>query len=194
MKKILYIASKNPGKILEYKKLLSEVNCQLVLQPDFIEIIESGKTFKENAAIKACEVSKKMKNYAIADDSGLCIEALNGKPGIHSSRYADNDQERIKRVLSELEGIEDRRAFFIANVCVASPVGELVLDIEARCYGNILLQSRGNNGFGYDPIFQEKNTELTFAEMTDDLKDKLSHRGKAASKVIPELIKIFSDI
>ena len=79
-------------------------------------------------------------------------------------------------------------------MCVASPVGELVLDIEARCYGNILLQSRGNNGFGYDPIFQEKNTELTFAEMTDDLKDKLSHRGKAASKVIPELIKIFSDI
>tara|TARA_Y100001978_G_C23569061_1_gene373174 strand:+ start:80 stop:658 length:579 start_codon:yes stop_codon:yes gene_type:complete len=191
MKKILYIASKNSGKISEYQKLLSEVNCQLLLQPDSIDIIESGITFKENAFKKAFEVSKKLKNYAISDDSGLCIDALDGRPGIYSSRYADNDSNRIKRVLKELDGVKNRSAYFIAYVCVVSPEGELILDIEAKCFGNILLGSRGNNGFGYDPIFEEVSSKLTFAEMPNNLKDKLSHRGKAIAKLIPELKKLF---
>ena len=192
MKKLLYLASKNSGKINEYQKLLSEVNCKLLLQPDSIDVIESGKTFKENAVKKACEVSKKLNNYAIADDSGLCIEALNGRPGIYSSRYANSDKDRIKRVLNELEGTINRSAYFIANVCLASPDGELILDIEAKCFGNILLRSRGENGFGYDPIFEELSSQLTFAEMPANLKDSLSHRGKAIAKLIPELRKIFS--
>jgi len=193
MKKILYLASKNLGKISEYKKLLSDVNCQLALQPDSIDVFESGKTFKENAVKKACEVSKKLKNYAIADDSGLCIEALNGSPGIYSSRYADNDRDRIKRVLSELEGIDNRNAYFVANVCVATPEGEIILDIEEKCFGTIISAPRGINGFGYDPIFEEYSSRLTFAEMPNDIKDNLSHRGKAIAKLIPELKKIFSD-
>jgi len=193
MKKLLYLASKNSGKISEYKKLLSDVNCQLALQPDSIDVVESGKTFKENAVKKACEVSKKLNNYAIADDSGLCIEALNGSPGIYSSRYANNDNDRIKRVLSELEGIHNRKAYFIANVCVATPQGELILDIEEKCFGIILSSTRGKNGFGYDPIFEEISSRLTFAEMPNAIKDKLSHRGKAIAKLIPELKKIFPD-
>tara|TARA_B100000212_G_C27307999_1_gene504484 strand:+ start:60 stop:644 length:585 start_codon:yes stop_codon:yes gene_type:complete len=193
MKRILYLASKNPGKIKEYQNLLSEVNCELVLQPNTIDVQESGQTFRENALKKAYEIASKMKNYAIADDSGLCINALNGRPGIYSSRYAENDKERINRVLSELEGETNRRAFFIANICLVSPKGELVLDVEAKCYGNILLNSRGLNGFGYDPIFEEVSTKLTFAEMTDEIKDKLSHRGKAISKIIPKLIQQFPD-
>ena len=191
MKKLLYLASKNLGKISEYKKLLSDVNCQLALQPDSIDIVESGKTFKENAVKKACEVSKKLNNFAIADDSGLCIDALNGSPGIYSSRYSDNDENRIKRVLSELDGIDNRNAYFIANVCVASPKGEIILDIEEKCFGTILSKTRGKNGFGYDPIFEEVTSRLTFAEMPNDIKDNLSHRGKAISKLIPELKKIF---
>ncbi len=193
MKKILYLASKNPGKINEYKKLLAEINCELTLQPNSIDVIESGNTFKENAVKKACEVSKKLNNFAIADDSGLCIEALNGRPGIYSSRYANNDSDRIKRVLSELEGIKNRSAYFIANVCLASPEGDLILDVEAKCFGNILLETRGENGFGYDPIFEEDSSQLTFAEMPVNLKDILSHRGRAINKLIPELRKIFSD-
>ena len=193
MKKLLYLASKNLGKISEYQKLLSDINCQLALQPDSIDVVETGKTFRENAAKKACEVSKKLNNYAIADDSGLCIEALNGSPGIYSSRYADNDKDRIKRVLSELEGVHDRNAYFVANVCVATPDGELILDIEEKCFGTILTGTRGTNGFGYDPIFEESSSRLTFAEMPNDIKDNLSHRGKAIAKLIPALKKIFPD-
>ena len=193
MKKLLYLASKNLGKISEYQKLLSDINCQLLLQPDSIDVVETGKTFRENAAKKACEVSKKLNNYAIADDSGLCVESLNGSPGIYSSRYADNDRDRIKRVLSELEGIDNRNAYFVANVCVATPEGEIILDIEEKCFGTILLSPRGTNGFGYDPIFEELSSRLTFAEMPNDIKDNLSHRGKAIAKLIPELKKIFSD-
>ena len=170
MKK-LYLASKNQGKIEEYKKLLLNVNCELLLQPESIEIEENGITFRENAIKKAREVSKKTKNYAIADDSGICIDALDGKPGIYSSRYAENDQKRIERILHELDGAENRGAFFIANVCVCSPTGDVILESEAKCFGNIILSPRGNSGFGYDPIFEELSSKLTFAEMNNELKD-----------------------
>ena len=114
--KELYIASKNQGKIKEYKKLLSKVNCQLLLQPSSLEVEEDGLTFRDNAIKKASEVSKKTKNFSIADDSGICIEALGGNPGIYSSRYAENDKKRIERVLNELYGIRNRSAYFVANI------------------------------------------------------------------------------
>ena len=191
MKK-LYLASKNQGKIEEYKKLLLDVNCQLLLQPKTIEIVEDGATFRDNAAKKAREVSRKTNNFSIADDSGICIEALDGKPGIYSSRYAENDQKRIERVLKELDGVQNRNAFFIANICVCSPNGEVIIESEAKCFGNIIVKPRGSGGFGYDPIFEESSTKLTFAEMNNLIKDSCSHRGKALKKIIPELVKIFS--
>tara|TARA_Y100000589_G_scaffold217667_1_gene205253 strand:- start:2552 stop:3130 length:579 start_codon:yes stop_codon:yes gene_type:complete len=192
MENILYIASKNLGKIKEYKKMLSSINCDIKLQPQAIEVIESGKTFRDNAILKASEVSKKTKSFAIADDSGLCIESLDGSPGIFSSRYGENDQKRIERVLRELEHIDNRNAFFVANVCLSSPEGELLIDVEAKCFGEILMECRGSNGFGYDPIFEELSTKLTFAEMSDEMKYKLSHRGKAIKKIIPKLKNIFN--
>ena len=191
MKK-LFLASKNQGKIEEYKKLLLSVNCQLLLQPESIEVEENGITFRENAIKKASEVSKKTRNYAIADDSGICIDALDGKPGIYSSRYAENDQKRIEKVLNELDGEENRSAFFIANVCVCSPTGHVILESEAKCYGSIILKPRGNSGFGYDPIFEELSSKLTFAEMNNELKDLCSHRGKAVKKIIPQLLNIIA--
>ena len=191
MKK-LYLASKNQGKIEEYKKLLLNVNCQLLLQPESIEVEENGITFRENAIKKAREVSKKTKNFAIADDSGICIDALDGKPGIYSSRYAENDQKRIERVLHELDGEKNRGAFFIANVCVCSPTGNVILESEAKCFGNIILRPRGNSGFGYDPIFEELSSKLTFAEMNNELKDLCSHRAKAVKKIIPQLLNIIA--
>jgi len=194
MKKTLYLASKNSGKIFEYKKLLSRVNCNLLLQPESIDIIENGKNFRENAIKKASKVSLITKNYAIADDSGLCINALNGDPGIYSSRYASNDKQRIERVLRELSGFDDRSAFFVAHICLASPKGEILFNVEEKCYGNILQVQRGSNGFGYDPIFEEKFSGLTFAEMNDDVKSKESHRGKALNKIIPKLVTLFGDV
>ena len=190
--KRLYLASKNQGKIEEYKKLLLDVNCKLLLQPESIEVEENGLTFRENAIKKASEVSQKTRNYAIADDSGICIDALDGKPGIYSSRYAENDQKRIERVLNELEGEENRSAFFIANICVCSPNGNVILESEAKCFGNIILRPRGNSGFGYDPIFEELSSKLTFAEMNNELKDLCSHRGKAVKKIIPQLLNIIA--
>tara|TARA_Y100000589_G_scaffold144581_1_gene138206 strand:- start:61 stop:639 length:579 start_codon:yes stop_codon:yes gene_type:complete len=192
MKKILYLASKNLGKIEEYKKMLRDINCQLLLQPSHIDVIEDGDNFRDNAKKKACEISKQTKNYAIADDSGLCIDALNGRPGIFSSRFAATDSKRIDRVLDELKGNDNRSAFFVANICLSSPEGEVIIDVEDKCYGNILFDRRGQGGFGYDPIFEELNTNLTFAEMNNDLKDKLSHRGRAIKKIIPHLVSIFN--
>ena len=190
--KNLILASKNIGKIEEYKKLLDGVNCKLLLQPESFEVEEDGLTFRDNAIKKASEVSRKTNNFSIADDSGICIEALGGKPGIYSSRYAENDQKRIERVLRELDGIQNRNAFFIANICVCSPNGEVIIESEAKCHGNIILNPRGISGFGYDPIFEESSTRLTFAEMNNDIKDSCSHRGKALKKIIPDLIEIFS--
>jgi len=190
--KNLYLASKNKGKIEEYKKLLAGVNCKLLLQPESLEVEEDGLTFRDNAIKKASEVSRKTNNFSIADDSGICIEALGGKPGIHSSRYAENDQKRIERVLRELDGVQNRSAFFIANICVCSPNGEVIIESEAKCHGNIILNPRGKSGFGYDPIFEESSTRLTFAEMNNDIKDSCSHRGKALKKIIPDLIEIFA--
>ena len=190
--KNLYLASKNKGKIAEYKKLLAGVNCKLLLQPESLEVEEDGLTFRDNAIKKASEVSRKTNNFSIADDSGICIEALGGKPGIYSSRYAENDQKRIERVLRELDGVQNRSAFFIANICVCSPNGEVIIESEAKCHGNIILNPRGKSGFGYDPIFEENSTRLTFAEMNNDIKDSCSHRGKALKKIIPDLIEIFS--
>ena len=191
-KKNLILASKNKGKIEEYKKLLAGVNCKLLLQPESLEVEEDGLTFRDNAIKKASEVSRKTNNFSIADDSGICIEALGGKPGIYSSRYAENDQKRIERVLRELDGVQNRSAFFIANICVCSPNGEVIIESEAKCHGNIISNPRGKSGFGYDPIFEVSSTRLTFAEMNNDIKDSCSHRGKALKKIIPDLIEIFS--
>ena len=190
--KNLFLASKNKGKIEEYKKLLAGVNCKLLLQPESLEVQEDGLTFRENAIKKASEVSRITNNFSIADDSGICIEALDWKPGIYSSRYAENDQKRIERVLKELDGVQNRSAFFIANICVCSPNGEVIIESEAKCHGNIILNPRGKGGFGYDPIFEERSTRLTFAEMNNTIKESCSHRGKALKKMIPDLLKIFA--
>ena len=188
----LVIASGNQGKIAEFKKLLDDFSFDLLTQPVGFEIEETGSTFIENARIKAIAVSQATGNLSLADDSGLSVESLGGAPGIYSSRFANNDFERINRVLSELKGIKNRRAFFIANTCLSSPEGKVICNFEGKCFGNILLEPRGKNGFGYDPIFEEEETQLTFAEMSNELKDVYSHRGKAIAKIIPNLIEIYN--
>ena len=190
--KNLYLASKNKGKIEEYKKLLAGVNCKLLLQPESLEVEEDGLTFRDNAIKKASEVSRKTNNFSIADDSGICIEALGGKPGIYSSRYAENDQKRIERVLRELDGVQNRSAFFIANICLCSPNGEVIIESEAKCHGNIILNPRGKSGFGYDPIFYVPHQSCTMSEMDADTKNRIGHRGKATHKMKGQISKLIS--
>ncbi len=190
--KTLVVASKNKGKIKEFKRLLSDFSLLIKGQPENLEVKETGNTFSENARLKALSVSRYSNEIALADDSGLCVESLDGAPGIFSSRYANSDFERISRLLKDLEGCSNRRAFFSCALCIASPIGEILVEVEGRCDGLIVNKPRGKNGFGYDPIFEVLGTQLTFSEMSSYQKEVKSHRTDAFNKLVPELKKIFN--
>ncbi len=191
LKPDLVIASGNPGKIREFKELLTSISLNIVGQPSDLFVQETGKTFAENAFLKAHAAAFSTGLISLADDSGLNVESLGGAPGIHSARYGRNDGERISRLLYELAPFKNRRAFFSAALCLVSPEGEILLEVEGKCEGKILHSPRGELGFGYDPIFEVKGTELTFAEMGIEKKRNFSHRGRAFEKLIPGLEKIF---
>ena len=137
--------------------------------------------------MKAAQVALATGNWAIADDSGLQVDALNGVPGVYSARYGKNDTERIARLLRELGDEVNRGAQFACSVAIARPDGAIVLQSAGICRGEILNTPRGNGGFGYDPIFYVPEKELTFAEMTPDLKRSISHRGKAFASLLQQL-------
>ncbi len=192
MVKILIVATGNPGKLREIQDYLVDLDWELQLKSDDIEIEETGNTFMENACLKASQVAKTLEKWAIADDSGLAVDALNGAPGIYSARYGKTDQERIERVLRELGNGENRRAKFICAVAIASPDGSIILQTEGICQGEILLAPRGTGGFGYDPIFYLPQQGQTFAEMRSQVKQQLSHRGQAFADLLPKLRELES--
>ena len=182
----LVIASTNEGKIKEFQKLLEDFPFNLLTQPLGFEIEETGKTFMENARIKAIAVSKETGALSLADDSGLSVEALGGAPGIYSARYANSDNERIEKLLEELKPFPNRKAKFECALCIAS--GEKVLlEVKGFCEGLITFFPRGKNGFGYDPIFEVSGLGETFAEMSYNKKKQISHRGNAFKLLKPEL-------
>ena len=185
----LVLATGNSGKVKEIKEILSDLPVSLVAKPDGLEVEETGKSFKENARLKALSVAVEASAWALADDSGLEVEALNGAPGIFSGRYADNDEERVKRLLNELEPFMNRKAKFISALCIAKE-NEVLLEVEGFCEGIITTSPRGENGFGYDPIFQVAGQNLTFAEMSIAQKRKLGHRGHSLKLLKPALRKI----
>jgi XTP/dITP diphosphohydrolase len=185
--KKLVVATSNPGKLREMQEYLDGLDWELQLKPKKLEIEETGKTFIENACIKASQVAKALGEWAIADDSGLSVDALNGSPGLYSARYGRSDADRISRILAELEGIENRQAKFVCAIAIANADGAIVLQTEGICQGEILHQPLGTNGFGYDPIFYVPSEGKTFAEMSPELKGKISHRGKAFDVVVPQL-------
>ncbi|BAQ61120.1 nucleoside 5-triphosphatase RdgB [Geminocystis sp. NIES-3708] len=186
MKKLV-VATGNAGKLREIQGYLREFNIELALKPSELDIEETGLTFLENAILKASEISKALKQWAIADDSGLMVDALNGQPGIFSARYGKTDQDRITRLLKELEGENNRNAQFVCAVAITNPEGEIIIQTEGICAGEILTEARGNNGFGYDPIFFVPEFNKTFAQMSPELKAKISHRGKAFTNLTPLL-------
>ncbi|MBE7380378.1 MAG: RdgB/HAM1 family non-canonical purine NTP pyrophosphatase [Leptolyngbya sp. SIO1E4] len=181
------VATGNPGKLREMQTYLAELGWHLALKPDAIDVDETGTTFLENARLKASEVAKATGHWAIADDSGLAVEVLNGAPGIYSARYGTTDANRIERLLKEIGNAPSRAASFVCALALARPDGSIALETEGVCPGEIAHQPSGEGGFGYDPVFYVPAAGKTFAEMTRPEKDRISHRGVAFAQLMPAL-------
>ena len=195
MKQILVLASTNKGKTREIRDLLKDFPLDIKNLTDFGPIppvIEDGRTFDDNAYKKASFTARILGYPAMADDSGLCVEALGGTPGVHSARYAgDNatDASNVARLLKDLENHENRRAAFKCVISIAVPTGA-ALTYEGRCEGIITREPAGENGFGYDPLFCFPGFNKTFAQLTMEQKAQVSHRGIALKQVADEMDKI----
>ncbi|MBV7506021.1 XTP/dITP diphosphatase [Bacillus sp. sid0103] len=189
MKEVI-IATKNPGKAMEFEHIFSSrgITVRTLLDfPEIPEVEETGNTFEENATLKAEAVSKALGKMVIGDDSGLIVDALEGRPGIYSARYAGepkNDQNNTDKVLSELEGIPEgkRSARFYCALAVAVP-GQETITVSGTCEGRILEERRGTNGFGYDPVFYVPEKGLAMAELSAEEKNNISHRANALKKL-----------
>ena len=190
--KELIFASHNDGKISEIRDMLAPLGIKVLSGNDLNlpEVEETGKTFEENACIKALAAAKEKNMPCIADDSGLCVDAMGGRPGVYSARYAPNRDfnKGIDKLLNELEETksENRSAHFSCVIVLAYPSGEYKA-FEGRVDGNISTRKRGNAGFGYDPIFVPTGFNRSFAEFDSDEKNKISHRGRALQKLITYL-------
>ncbi|MCW5960036.1 MAG: RdgB/HAM1 family non-canonical purine NTP pyrophosphatase [Pyrinomonadaceae bacterium] len=188
-KKIL-LATRNRGKVVEFQKLLEELPFELISLEQFSRVpdpVESGATFEENAVIKAVEYAAATGLIAIADDSGLEVNALGGAPGVYSARFAGedaSDTENLNKLLSLLEHAADRSACFTSVIAVADPKGLVLRTEYGICEGKIVRQPLGTNGFGYDPVFVPEGYQETFGQLSASVKHTLSHRAKAARKII----------
>jgi XTP/dITP diphosphohydrolase len=190
MTRKLVVATSNPGKLREMQEYLVNLDWELQLKPEELEIEETGDTFIANACLKASSIAKALGEWAIADDSGLAEDALDGRPGIYSARYGKTDKERIDRLLKELGDNTNRQAQFVCAIAIARSDGSIALQTEGICRGEILDAPRGVNGFGYDPIFYVPEQQQTFAEMNPEIKHEISHRGRAFQALIPQLQQI----
>ena len=194
---VIVLATRNSGKVKEFQQLLEDFPVQIKNLNDFgpiPEVEEDGTTFDDNAYKKASFAAKVLGLPTIADDSGLVVEALGGAPGVMSARYAGEnatDQQNIKKLLGEMEGKADRGAAFECVISIAVPSGP-ALTYEGRCEGEISTEPKGVSGFGYDPVFYFPEYGKTFAELTSEEKNKVSHRGKALAQVAAEFDKILA--
>ncbi len=191
------VATGNAGKLREFTRIFApfgiEVVGQKTLYPE-LEVEESGATFAENAFLKAQAVHALSGKAAVADDSGLCIDALGGRPGVYSARYAGEDTsypEKMQRLLEELKEVPQgkRTARFVSHICFISEQGERI-DAQGVCEGEIGFAPAGENGFGYDPLFYVG--ERSFAQLGGVEKDALSHRGKALRALVEQLEQLYT--
>ena len=190
----IIIATKNKGKMREFSRILADTGIEVLSQEEAevdIDVLETGTTFSENAYIKAKAVCDATGTVAVADDSGLAVEALSGAPGVYSARYGGeslNYNDKIAKLLNEIEskGTDNRNAKFVCAICACFPNGES-FTVTGECHGTIGYEQRGNNGFGYDPIFMVGSK--SFSEISDNEKDEISHRGIALRK----FIRIFNE-
>jgi len=179
--KEIILASNNEHKIREIQEILSGFKVVSMLDAGIdIDIIEDGKTFEENAYKKAKTICDMTGKPVMADDSGLCVEALDGAPGVYSARYSGHgDDANNKLLLQNMQDIENRRAYFECDIVIVFPDGKKILEV-GKWYGNIASEERGNNGFGYDVIFiPDEYPDKTSAELEPEEKNKISHRARA---------------
>lgn len=187
----LVLATRNVHKLREIREMLRGIKkfdiISLMNFPEYVSPEETGKTFQENAEIKALDAARVLNKWVVADDSGLVVPAINGEPGVYSRRYAGEDatdRENNKKLLERMAGLKDieRSAYFECSICVCGPDGKKKT-VTGHCEGTITDSPRGNNGFGYDPLFLKNDHQKTFAELPEDTKNRISHRRKALDKI-----------
>ncbi|HUF03838.1 MAG TPA: RdgB/HAM1 family non-canonical purine NTP pyrophosphatase [Aridibacter sp.] len=191
------IGTRNEGKIAELRELLGRTGVELLGLSAFEglpDVPEDGSTFGENAAQKASAYARLTGNWALADDSGLVVPALGGRPGVFSARFAGkgaSDAENTVKLLEKMRDLdsEERSACFVCEMAVADPSGAVIFRSEGRCEGTISHKPFGKNGFGYDPVFIPDGFSETFGELPDDVKSGISHRSAAASKIADFFVK-----
>jgi len=186
------LASSNPGKLKEYYEIFKTVNMEIIPQSEFniVDAKETGLTFIENAIIKARHACQYSGLSAISDDTGLIIDALNGKPGIYSARYAATSEERIEKVLQELKEVEEPKRtarFCCATVFLKNSEDPAPVIGQGIWEGRILFKPQGKNGFGYDPIFYVPEKNCSVAELSAGEKSQLGHRGKSIRDLLSQL-------
>jgi len=195
----LLLASANPGKVEEYRFLLANLGYQIITlaEQGITEVaIESGNSYEQNAQMKATTYAKLSQLISLTDDSGLEVDVLSGEPGIHSARFAGRDAtdtDRVTALLARLDGVpwERRTAHFTCVIAIATPKDELEF-CSGECHGIIAFEPRGNNGFGYDPIFYLPKMGKTMAELPLEIKNQISHRAQASQKA-RQVLKRFID-
>jgi len=195
---LLVIASRNVKKVGEIAELLAPrgVVVRSVSEFDGVpDVVEDGTTFGENAALKATQTARFLGQWALGEDSGLCVDALDGEPGIYSARFSGEeatDQANNQLLIERLADVPSTRrgAHYVCHVAVSDPEGGVRLSVEANCHGRIVDQPRGENGFGYDPHFLLPEYHRTFGELAAVVKRHLSHRARAFERLIPELVGI----
>lgn len=192
------LGSRNRKKLAEMAELLVPYGVPLVCVadfPDVPEVVEDGDTFAANAAKKACETARAVQRWVIAEDSGLCVDALQGAPGVYSARYAgtqgDDDANNAK-LLEALAAVpsEKRTAHYVCHAVLADPEGLVRAEAVGRCDGLILREFRGPHGFGYDPLFLVREYHRTFGELDAAVKRHISHRARAFERLIPAMLRV----
>lgn len=182
--KTIVLASGNPHKVKEINEIAKDSGIVFILPPNSFNPVEDGETFEQNSLIKAREAARVSGQISLADDSGLCVEALGGEPGIYSARYANSPQERIDKLLKNLAPFGNRRAKFVCAMTLVNDKGEILNQVVGECHGKIVEKQSGTNGFGYDPVFMPDGYDVTIAEMSESLKNKISHRSVALNKML----------
>lgn len=188
----IILGTGNPSKVFEINKIADNKEIEFILPPGKFNPEETGSTFEENSYIKAKSAYDLSGMISLADDSGLCIEALNGAPGLYSARYAGTQQAKIERVLFELKEAENRKAKFVCCMTLIGEDGKVLHVSKGECSGQIVREAHGVNGFGYDPIFQPDGYNITIAQMSEDEKNAISHRGNALRDMIKFLSSYYN--
>lgn len=194
----IVLGTRNQKKRAELEMLLAGIDVQLRTLDDFpqaIDVVEDGDTFAANAGKKAAQQAVHLQAWVLGEDSGICVDALDGRPGVYSARYSSHeatDDANNALLLAELRDVPEARrgAHYVCHIALSNPKGEIVIDLEETCRGRIVRAPRGSAGFGYDPLFEIPEYHKTFAELGSVVKGALSHRARATRRLVPQIARL----